>query len=112
MKWLFFSACMIAIYVALYAYSHPTFLNRDPEAEARRFAAAALEDCLYIFQEIGEILEENQMPDPSLRCDDSELANIITRDGDTIRISHPNPQIHGFNEIFVTNSNHDPTLVK
>ena len=102
----------IAVYAGLYAYSHPSFLEGDSEARTSRVAAAALVDCLWIFQEIGEILEENRMPDPALRCDESETPNIITRDGDTIRISHPNPEFHGYSEIFVTNHSHDPTLIE
>lgn len=102
----------IAVYAGLYAYSHPSFLAGDSEARTNRLAAAALVDCLWIFQEIGELLEENQMPDPALRCDESDTANIITRDGGTIRISHPNPEFHGYSEIFVTNHSHEPTLVE
>ena len=111
-KLFFIAIGSIAVYAGLYAYSHPNFLAGDSEARASRLAAAALVDCLWIFQEIGELLEENQMPDPALRCDESDTANIITRNGDTIRISHPNPEFHGYSEIFVTNHNHDPTLVE
>lgn len=102
----------IVVYAGLYVYSHPSFLEGDSEARANRLGATALVDCLWIFQEIGELLEENRMPDPSLRCDESDTANIITRDGDTIRISHPNPEFHGYSEIFVTNHSHDPTLIE
>lgn len=102
----------IVVFAGLYVYSHPNFLEGDSEDRARRLAAIALVDCLWIFQEIGEILEENQMPDPALRCDESDTPNIITRAGDTIRISHPNPEFHGYSEIFVTNHSHDPTLIE
>ncbi len=102
----------IVVFAGLYVYSHPNFLEGDSEDRARRLAAITLVDCLWIFQEIGEILEENRMPDPALRCDESDTPNIITRAGDTIRISHPNPEFHGYSEIFVTNHSHDPTLIE
>ena len=111
-KLLIIAVGSIVVYAGLYVYSHPNLLEGDSEARAGRLAAAALVDCLWIFQEIGELLEENLMPDPALRCDESETPNIITRDGDTIRISHPNPEFHGYSEIFVTNHSHDPTLIE
>lgn len=103
---------MIATYAALYSFSHPGFLEGDADSRARRRAEIALTNCLYVFQEIGVVLEENQMPDPSLRCADSSTANIITRSGNSIRVSHPNPQFHGVSEIFVTNTSHEPVVVE
>jgi hypothetical protein len=52
------------------------------------------------------------MPDPSLRCDGSNVPNIITRYGDTVRIAHPKPTFHGYSEIFVSNVSREPTLVE
>ncbi len=101
----------LALYVGMFIYSHPNFLEGSEE-QARRIAAQAFEDCVYTFQAIGEILEEGDMPDPSLRCDESTVPNVITRDGDTIRIAHPNPTIHGYSQIFATNISHEPTLIE
>jgi hypothetical protein len=101
----------LVLYAGMFLYSHPAFLDSSEE-QARKLAAQALEDCVYLFQEIGEILEEGDMPDPSLRCDESNVPNIITRDGDTVRIAHPNPVVHGYSEIFVTSVSHEPTLVE
>ena len=64
------------------------------------------------FEEIGMLLEVNQMPDPALRCDQSYVPNIIFRDGATIRISHPNPSQYGFSQIYVSNASHEPVFVE
>ena len=102
---------LVIVFFSLLLYAFPHIFEFDAEAAAAREAAYAFESCWYTFQEIGMILEEGQMPDPSLRCEESNTPNIVTRDGDTIRISHPDPGFHGFSEIFVTNNSHEPTFV-
>jgi len=99
------------IFFSLLLYAYPRVFEFDAEAAAARVAAHALEDCLYLFQEIGMILEENELPDESLRCTESIAQNVVSRNGDEVRVSHPNPQFHGYSQIYVTNYEHEPILV-
>ena len=98
----------LAIYVVMFLYSHPGFLDFNSEERAAQLALDSFEDCLAIFQEIGEALEVDETPDLELLCDDSLSPNIVTRDGDEIRIAHPNPSTYGYSELFVTNIDHEP----
>ncbi|HAJ75120.1 MAG TPA: hypothetical protein DCM64_01560 [Gammaproteobacteria bacterium] len=100
------------IFFSLLLYAYPRIFEFDTEAVAAREAAHALEDCLYLFQEIGMILEENELPDESLRCTESSVPNLISQNGNEVRVSHPNPQFHGYSQIYVTNYEHEPILVQ
>jgi len=109
--WVAVAASVGMIFVSLLLYAYPRIFEFDAEAAAAREAAHALEDCLYLFQEIGMILEENELPDESLRCSESVVPNLVSRNGDEVRVSHPNPQFHGYSQIYVTNYEHEPILV-
>lgn len=102
------SASMIFFSLILYAY--PSMFEFDPDLAAARLKAQALEDCRLVFEEIGYMLSRNQIPDPALRCPESSLPNIVTRNGDLVRVSHPNPAAHGLREIYVTNQSHEVVL--
>jgi|TARA_Y100000031_G_C8204053_1_gene377714 hypothetical protein len=109
--WFAGSASVGMIFISLLLYAYPRLFEFDSEAAAAREAAHALENCLYLFQEIGMILEENELPDESLRCSESLTQNVVSRNGDEVRVSHPNPQFHGYSQIYVTNYEHEPILV-
>ncbi len=102
----------VVIYAILYVNLNPNLFTMDAETRARLAARDRLEDCRLVFEEIGTHLENGDMPDPSLRCAESFIPNIITRDNDSIRISHPNPDTYGFSEIYVTNETHEPIFVE
>jgi hypothetical protein len=70
------------------------------------------EQCRLVFEEIGYMLARGQMPDPSMRCDGTNVPNIINRSGNTVRVSHPNPAQLGLLELSVSNQSHDVTLVE
>ncbi len=105
-------ASVSVIAVRLYFFSNPISIQRDPELLAREQALTSVVQCLLIFREIGLRLERegDQTAVAELRCADSDVPNIITIDGDNIRISHPNPAIYGYSEIFVTNHDAEPKL--
>ena len=63
-------------------------------------------------KEIGEILQTGEMPDPLLGCEQADEPNLISREGDIIRISHPDPGIYGYREIFVNSSDPEPSLIE
>ena len=112
-KWLKWSAALLVpLYLGLLVYSNPGIFEFDSAERVRREAAQALENCVYIFQEIGMYLEEGRSPPPNLRCEEVSTVNIFTRDGDEVRVSHPNPQYHGYRQIYVTNQDHEPVLVR
>ncbi|MSR11401.1 MAG: hypothetical protein EXR84_06315 [Gammaproteobacteria bacterium] len=64
--------------------------------------------CLLIFRQLGEQMATGQEPDMALQCAAPAGSNLLQRDGDTLRISHANPQLYGYSEIFVTNLDPDP----
>lgn len=109
--WLGAGGGVSMIFFALLLYAFPNVFEFDPVAAAAREAAYSLENCLYKFQDIGVLLEEGEIPAPSMRCEESNVPNIITRNGDEVRVSHPNPGFHGFSELYVTNFDHEPTTV-
>jgi len=111
-RWLIFALLLGTVYVRLLIYTNPDLFSADDEALVQQLAADELEVCRLVFEEIGMQLEEDQLPDANLRCNESYVPNIITRAGNSIRISHPNPGYHGFSEIYVTNSSHEPTFVE
>ena len=57
-------------------------------------------------------LGASQWPDASRHCAGSDVPNIITTLGDDIRVAHPNPEVYGYTQIYVSRSNPDPTMVE
>lgn len=105
-----FLAGIIVLVAGVLFYVNPSFMSTQDRA--RQAALDATEDCREVFEEIGLLLFNNQMPDPSLRCEEALAPNVIVRDGTTIRIEHPNPGYIGFREIYVTNTNRIPTFIE
>ncbi len=112
MQWTIIVACMGFLIYRIYFYSTIDFVPLDDETRARELAITSISECLLIFREIGQILERGNMPAESLRCDQSGTPNIVTEAGGDIKISHPHPDFYGYNEIFVTRNNPEPTLVE
>ncbi len=99
-----------AVLIYLIRLASPYTFEFDVGAKVAREAAWDLEDCLYTFLEIGELLAEDQLPDASLRCPNTVVDNVIRRSGDDIRVSHPNPAAFGLRELYVTNQDHRPVV--
>lgn len=72
----------------------------------------SVERCLLVFADIGKELAAGRSPADSLVCDDSGTPNIVEREGQLIRVSHPHPDFYGYSRIFVTNRNPQPTLIE
>lgn len=104
------SACVIA--VQLYFYNNPSPVEQDPAALARQQAIASLVECMLVFREIGLTLQDGRMPDGSLVCNDSSVPNVVSNEGDSLRISHPNPQYYGYAEISVSGDEPEPRLLQ
>lgn len=102
------SASMIFFSLILYAY--PSVFEFDAELAASRAKVQALEDCRLVFEEIGYMLSRGQLPDATVRCPESNVPNIVARSGDLVRVSHPNPAVHGLHAIYVTNKSHEVVM--
>lgn len=73
---------------------------------------SSLQRCVLVFREIGTLLRSAQIPEESMRCDDSGTPNIIERSDGDIKVSHPHPDFYGYKDIYVSRSNTEPTLVQ
>jgi len=109
---LIIAACFAFIFVRFYFSESPTSVEVDTETLARELELTALVRCMLVFKVIGEILQTGEMPDPLLGCEQADEPNLISREGDIIRISHPDPGIYGYREIFVTSSDPEPSLIE
>ncbi|MBL4572577.1 MAG: hypothetical protein JKY86_05825 [Gammaproteobacteria bacterium] len=108
--WLGFGGGSAMIFVSLLLYAFPMLFQFDAEAAAAFEASQALEECRLVFEEIGYQLEDGEEPNPSLRCLDSNVPNIVERQGDRIRVSHPNPRQYGLSAIYVSTESHEVVL--
>lgn len=70
-----------------------------------------INSCVQVFWEIAEVLKNGEEPGDSLRCPEQILPNIIARQNNDIIVRHPNPQLLGYTDIFVTRNNPVPILV-
>ena len=83
----------------------------DPALLIQEQQMSSLVACLFVFRQIGEQLAANLAPAPDLRCADDAGPNRIARNGDQVRVSHANPEIYGYQAIYVTNAAIEPVLV-
>jgi len=108
--WLGFGGGSAMIFVSLLLYAFPMLFQFDAEAAAAFEASQALEECRLIFEQIGYQLEDGEEPNPSLQCADSNVPNIVERQGNTVRVSHPNPRQYGLSAIYVSTETHEVVL--
>ena len=108
--WLGFVGGSAMIFISLVIYAFPTLFQFDAEAKAAFEASQALEQCRLVFEEIGYVLADGEELNPSMRCVDSNIPNIVERRGDTVRVSHPNPRAYGLNAIYVSSKSHEVVL--
>jgi len=101
----------IILYQLFFA-SRSDFVPMDTAAIIQQNAAVPFNRCVSIFREIGSLLRVNEMPDETLRCDESGTPNIISREGGDITISYPHPDFYGYTQIFVSRNNPEPTLIE
>lgn len=94
------------IFVAMLLYSFP-LLFESAEAASLRESTQSLEDCRLVFEEISYFLRDGDTPPSTLLCADSSLPNLTSRQGNVVRVSHPNPQAYGLAEIYTTNESHE-----
>ena len=103
------SVLMVCLSIALNTF-HGLFAFDD--VTTLRKQDLALENCRLVFEHIGNLLEQGEMPDDSLRCSDSVGPNLVSQDGDLVRVAHPNPGIHGYSQIYVTSDSGEVVFVE
>ena len=86
-------------------YAFPNMLE-DPVAREARLSEMAFENCRQIFEDIGWAMKGGGQPDPNMRCEGTVVPNIVSRSGNTIRVSHPNPAQFGLTALYVTSESH------
>lgn len=105
-------ACCLGIIGAQQLFAYQARYKPIPQEElVQSLGISSLERCILVFREIGTQLRSAQLPNESMRCDDSGTPNIIERSGGDIKISHPHPDFYGYSQIYVSRSNGEPTLI-
>ncbi len=87
----------------------PGVLNQS-QVQAEELAIQQRTLCVQVFWEIAALLQEGELPNESLRCGELGVPNIISRVGDDIIVTHPNPRLLGFSELSVSKSNPIPRV--
>jgi len=108
--WLGFGGGSVMIFISLLIYAFPMLFQFDAQAAEAFEASQALEECRLVFEEIGYQLEDGEEVDESLQCADSNVPNIVERQGGRVRVSHPNPRAYGLSAIYVSNETHEVML--
>lgn len=85
-----------------------TSILTQQQIQAEEVAINQLNLCVMVFWEIAAQLQNNQEPEQSLACAESDELNIISRDNDDIIVTHPHPELLGYSEISVRKSNPVP----
>lgn len=101
----------IMLFVSLGIYAFPNLLA-DSEVLAAQEAILELEECRLVFEEIGYMLSNGNMPDQSMRCPGTNVPNIISRTSEGVRVSHPNPGQYGLQAMYVTSGSHEVVMVR
>ena len=96
--------CMM-VFVSLGLYAFPDFLKSDEEL-AEQVSSLNLEACRQVFEAIGIMLSEGEVPETIMGCPGTNIPNIIRRNGNTVTVSHPNPRQFGLVEFYVTSDSH------
>lgn len=93
------------IFVSLGLYAYPDLTKSDVQL-VREQAITNLEACREVFQGIGIMLSEGEIPESTMGCPGTTIPNIISRAGNRITVSHPNPRQFGLTGLYVTNDSH------
>lgn len=96
---------VLMIFVSLGLYAFPDLMKSEQQI-AQEQAIINLEACREVFQAIGIRLSEGEVPETTMSCPGTNIPNIILRQGNTITVSHPNPQQFGLTELYVTSDSH------
>ncbi len=97
--------------VQLYRYGNPSGVGLTAAEQARNQQLVSMVQCAGVYRQIGLLLAESRNVPADLLCMAQPAPHIVTRDGDLVKYSHPNPQVFGYTEISVTNANPQPNMI-
>jgi hypothetical protein len=101
----------LAMGVQLYFSMGPPSVLSVEEVRALELAESRLNECVQVFWRVADLLQRDQIPDPSLACQEAGAPLIVTRTGDDVIVTHPRPELLGYASISVTKSNPIPMLL-
>lgn len=81
-------------------------LTKTDEQLAQEQSIVSLGQCRQVFVAIGIMLSEEETPDASMSGPGTNIPNIVSRRGNRITVSHPNPRQFGLVELYVTSDSH------
>ncbi|GJM13397.1 MAG: hypothetical protein DHS20C12_18000 [Pseudohongiella sp.] len=96
---------VLMIFVSMGLYAYPNLMKSDEQITQEQ-AIISLEHCREIFQAIGIRLSEGEIPETTMSCPGTNIPNIITRRGNTVTVTHPNPRQFGLSAMYVTSNSH------
>ncbi len=98
------------LFIAFRVYTTlgPGSILTPQQIQAEEIAISQLSLCETVFWEIAAQLQNNQEPDASLACAETDDLNIISRVGDDIIVTHPHPELLGYSQIYIRKSNPIP----
>lgn len=96
---------VLMIVASLGLYAFPDLTKSDVQI-AEEQGIINLEACREVFRGIGIMLSEGEIPESTMSCPGTTIPNIISRAGNTIMVSHPNPRQFGLTGLYVTNISH------
>jgi hypothetical protein len=67
-------------------------------------------ECINLLFDIGELLEQGQLPDPGIACPGSPLPLNIQQSPENIVVSVPNPEDYDYSVMLVSRNEPIPTL--
>lgn len=102
--------CAGVITARVYFLLNPPPVPADPQFQVLQQTITSKVQCLLVFRQIGVMLSAGQTPDPALHCAQPDAPNIISRSGDVVRVSHPDPQLYGWRALYVSSDNPDPVF--
>jgi hypothetical protein len=82
------------------------------ESLAQIQTLSSLAQCLVQFQQIGQGLVAGDLPEPTITCPGSTLPLVVTETADDVIVEHPEPEMFGYSEIFVSRSNPVPQMTQ
>lgn len=115
-KWAVMHGSIAAVGVAfiaarLFFTMGPPSMMSVAEVQAEIQLEDKRNNCVMVFWEIASILQNNRIPDESLHCaDPAGTPNIVVQQGNDVIVRHPQPELLGYNQIYVSRSNPIPVL--
>ncbi len=106
------AVCTIFIGYRITASIQDTRPLTQQEIVVQEQARFDLENCMLVFWEIAEMLQNNRVPPPSMQCTEAGAPMLVTQLDNDVIVRHPRPDLHGFSEIVVSRNNPIPEIIE